>query len=136
MLSAVPPAFGVCQPCWGGGARRGLSLIRDRARTSQLGKALVTVGLVSFSQSPERKWSYPLFRSQPQAERAPRNNLGSHSPKTVRPKRQALGSLHCLFLIVRPAVCGIVAHTCNLQETKTGGSHDLGQPGLHGYLRP
>lgn len=58
-----------------------------RAAGGPLGKALVTVGLVSFSQSPKRKWSYPLFRSQPQAERAPRNNLGSHSfPKDSEAK--------------------------------------------------
>lgn len=37
--------------------------------------------------SPKRKWSYPLFRSQPQAERAPRNYLGSHSPKTQSPQK-------------------------------------------------
>lgn len=141
MLSAVPPAFAVCRPCcgWGmqGGTEPGLKPAGEGPGDHESHVFLL---------EPKKKMVLPPLQIPATSRKSSQKQLRLSFTKDS--KAEAAGSmvppLPCLPLIVRLAVygnldsssLGIVAHTCNLQETETGGSHDLGQPGLRGFLRP
>lgn len=141
MLSAVPPAFAVCRPCcgWGmqGGTEPGLKPAGEGPGDHESHVFLL---------EPKKKMVLPPLQIPATSRKSSQKLLRLSFSKDS--KAEAAGSmvppLPCLPLIVSLAVygnldsssLGIVAHTCNLQETETGGSHDLGQPGLRGFLRP
>lgn len=141
MLSAVPPAFAVCRPCcgWGmqGGTEPGLKPAGEGPGDHESHVFLL---------EPKKKMVLPPLQIPATSRKSSQKLLRLSFTKDI--KAEAAGSmvppLPCLPLIVRLAIygnldsssLGIVAHTCNLQETETGGSHDLGQPGLRGFLRP